>query len=99
MQIPSTLQEQQEMDWAFLPEEHSNRRMSPFGSTGKELMRLAKELSDYWEVRCTQSHILRKPDDPLPYRPMPPKRTCTVPVRYHIRGRGKPLPYQTDDKE
>lgn len=98
MQIPATLQEQ-EMDWAFLREEYSSSRISPYGSTGQELLRLAKELSDYLEVSRTQSHILRKPDDTIPYRPIPPKRRFTVAVRYHLRGRGKPLPFQTDDKE
>ena len=99
MQIPSTLQEQQEMGWAFLPKDDSNSRIGPYGSTGKELVRLEKEIRDYWELSCRQSNILRQPHETIPYEPIPPKRTFTVPVRYYLRGRGEPPSYQIDDKE
>ena len=49
-----------------------------------------------------------KPDEKLPftreahetisYQAMPPNRTFTVPIRFHLRGRGEPLPYQIADE-
>lgn len=32
------------------------------------------------------------------YESLPPNRTFTVPIRYRLRGRGEPLPYQIDDE-
>jgi len=68
------------------------------GSAGQELVRLAKEIMEYWKVSCEQIHILRAAHETISYKAMPPNRTFTVPIRYHLRGRGEPLPYQIDDE-
>jgi hypothetical protein len=53
---------------------------------------------EYWKVSCEQLHVLREVYEPMSYQGMPPSRTFTVPIRYHLRGRGEPLPYQIDDE-
>jgi hypothetical protein len=35
----------------------------------------------------------------LSYDFVPPKKTITVSVRYHLRGRGQPLPYPLDESD
>lgn len=35
----------------------------------------------------------------LVYDSLPPKQTITVSVRYHIRGRGQPLPHPLDEED
>ena len=67
-------------------------------SDGQELARLEEKLLEYWKVSCEQLHVLREVYEPRSYRGMPPSRTFTVPIRYHLRGRGEPLPYQIDDE-
>lgn len=42
--------------------------------------------------------IAHKFHEPISYQVMPPNRTLTVPIRYHLRGRGEPLPYLSDGK-
>ncbi len=68
------------------------------GSAGQELTRLEEEISKYWKASCEQIHILREAYETMSYQAMPPNRTFTVPIRYHLRGRGEPLPYQIDDE-
>jgi hypothetical protein len=34
----------------------------------------------------------------LPYEPIPPKSVVTLSVRYRVRGRGRPLPYDLDEE-
>jgi len=68
------------------------------GSTGKELVRLAEEIREYWKVSCEQIHVLREAHETIGYQPIPPKRTFTVPIRYYLRGRGEPLSYKIDDE-
>lgn len=68
------------------------------GSTGKELVRLAEEIREYWKVSCEQIHVLREAHEPMSYQAMPPNQSFTVPIRYRLRSRGEPLPYQIDDE-
>ncbi len=68
------------------------------GSAGLELARLAEEILEYWKVSCEQIHVLREAHETISYQAMPPNRTFTVPIRYHLRGRGAPLRYQIDDE-
>ncbi len=68
------------------------------GFDGRELARLEEKLSEYWKDSCEQIHILREAYKPKNYQAMPPNRTFTVPIRFHLRGRGEPLPYQLDDE-
>ncbi len=97
----TSLPTQQEIHSITLPRDLT----FPFrGSAGRELERLAEKLSEYWEDSCEQSYILREALETIRletirYKPIPPKRTIKVPVRYYLCGRRKPLPYQIDDKE
>lgn len=38
-------------------------------------------------------------DDLLDYQPVPPRRVVTISVRYRHLGRGRPLPFRTEDGE
>ncbi len=68
------------------------------GSDGRELARLEEKLLEYWKLSCEQIQVLREAHETISYQTMPPHRTFTVPIRYHLRGRGEPLPYQIDDE-
>jgi len=68
------------------------------GPAGKQLAQSEEKLLEYWKVSCEQLHVLREVYEPMSYQGMPPSRTFTVPIRYHLRGRGEPLPYQIDDE-
>jgi len=69
-----------------------------YSSDGQALARLEETVLEYWKLSCEQIHILREAHEPMSYQSMPPNRTFTVPIRYHFRGRGEPLPYQIEDK-
>lgn len=46
------------------------------------------------------THSVAEGDDELfefEYRPMPPKRRFSITVNLHVRGRGKPVPFQPPD--
>ena len=68
------------------------------GSVGQELTRLEEEIFKYWRASCEQIHVLREAHETMRYQAMPPNRTFTASIRYHLRGRGEPLPYQIDDE-
>ncbi len=44
------------------------------------------------------SPVAHKAYETMSYQAMPPNRTFTIPIRYQLRGRGEPLPYQIDDE-
>lgn len=68
------------------------------GPTGDHLAKSEEELLVYWNMSCEQINVLREAHETMSYQAMPPKRTFTIPVRYHLRGRGEPLSYQIDDE-
>src|SRR3989442_914625 len=70
---------------------------------GPEGQMLANALMAIWmQVRETEwfAEFLRTEGaaEEITYRPVPPRRSYTVPVRYEFRGRGKPLPYPLDEE-
>jgi len=73
-------------------------RPSLHGPAGQELARSEEKLLEYWKESCEQIHILREAHETMSYQAMLPNRTFTIPIRYHLRGRGEPLPYQIDDE-
>ena len=83
-----------------IPLEQNWRAHSPFhGRAGRELDRLAEKVWEYWIASCEQLHVLRAISEETSYRSIPPKRSFTVSVHYHLRGRGEPLPYSLNDEE
>jgi len=68
------------------------------GSDGQELARLEEKLLEYWKRSCEQIHVLREAHETTNHQAMPPNRTFTIPIRYHLRGRGEPLSYQIGDE-
>jgi hypothetical protein len=47
---------------------------------------------------CTESNQVEREDaEDFDYKPVPRPKVVNVSVRYHVRGRGKPLPYVMDD--
>jgi len=95
-----TLTRFQQIEYVPYPLFSSDSRFrSPLhGSVGQELTRLEEEVSNYWRVSCEQIHVLREAHETMSYQAMPPNRTFTASIRYHLRGRGEPLPYQIDDE-
>ena len=68
------------------------------GSAGRDFYHFAEKILKYWSDTCKQVHVLRELDQDLDYRSLPPKRSFTTSVRYHLRGRGEPLSYPLDDE-
>src|SRR5437870_4311932 len=84
----------------FFPLEQNWRAHSPFhGLAGRELDRLAEQVVEYWSESCELLHVLRSISEEISYRSIPPKRSYTVSVRYHLRGRGEPLSYPLNYEE
>ena len=69
------------------------------GTAGRELYNAAEKILEEWIASCEQVFVLREVNQDLSYRSLPPKRSFTASVRYHLRGRGEPLPYPLNDEE
>lgn len=83
-----------------VPLTHNWRTPSQFqGAAGRELYNIAEKIMEDWIASCEQVFVLREISQDLSYRSLPPKRSFTVSVRYHLRGRGEPLPYPLNDEE
>lgn len=75
------------------------RTHSPFqGSAARDFYEFAEKVLEDWFDTCAQVYVLREVNQDLSYRSLPPKRSFTSSVRYHLRGRGEPLPYPLDDE-
>lgn len=75
------------------------RTSSPFqGAAGRDLYDVAEKVLEEWIISCQQVYVLREVNQELSYRSIPPKRSFTVSVRYHLRGRGESLSYPLDDE-
>ncbi|HEY9871928.1 MAG TPA: hypothetical protein V6D12_00715 [Candidatus Obscuribacterales bacterium] len=63
-----------------------------------EGQKLAEITETIWQHLTAVEQLLESYTsiDEISYRPMPPKRSFTVRVRYQDKGRGEPLPYSLD---
>ena len=63
-----------------------------------EGQKLAEITETIWQHLTPVEQLLESLEDidEISYRPMPPKRSFTVRVRYQDKGRGEPLPYSLD---
>ena len=77
------------------------------GPESRVLARILGEIRDTWNRWNLYPEVLETTTHPSPamedvgdpeYQSMPPHRSRSVQVRYHLRGRGKPLPYSLDDE-
>lgn len=75
------------------------RTHSPFqGAAGQDLYNFAEKILQTWLASCEEVYVLREVGQDFNYRSLPPKRSFTASVRYHLRGRGEPLSYPLDDE-
>ncbi|VXD11155.1 conserved hypothetical protein [Planktothrix serta PCC 8927] len=65
-----------------------------------EHRKIAKFTDEIWRALTPSERQLTTPENiqEIDYKPVPPKRTFTVRVRYQFKGRIEPLPYQLDDE-
>lgn len=65
-----------------------------------EGQKLAELTETIWQSLTAVERLLESLEDvnEISYRPMQPKRSFTVRVRYQLQGRGEPLPYPLDDE-
>lgn len=68
------------------------------GSAGQDFYKYAEKVLEGWLASCEQVYVLREVSQDLSYRSLPPKRSFTASVRYHLRGRGEPLSYPIDEE-
>ena len=63
-----------------------------------ERQKLAEITETIWQHLTPVEQLLESQTsiDEISYRPMPPKRSFTVRVRYQDKGRGEPLTYSLD---
>ncbi len=47
----------------------------------------------------SQEEVEENEEEQILYRPIPPRKSVTMVVRYRFRGRGKPLPYDLAEEE
>ncbi|MBD1923549.1 hypothetical protein H6F77_21100 [Microcoleus sp. FACHB-831] len=65
---------------------------------GRQLADITETVWQHLSDRTQLLRIILPDTEEISYRPMPPKRSFTVRVRYHLQGRGEPLPYPLDDE-
>jgi hypothetical protein len=63
-----------------------------------ERQKLAEITETIWQHLTPVEQLLESHTsiNEISYRPMPPKRSFTLRVRYQDKGRGEPLPYSLD---
>jgi hypothetical protein len=81
-----------------VPLNDSWRTHSPSeGSAGQVFYEFAEKILEDWITSCNEIYVLREVSQDLSYKSVPPKRSFKVSVRFHLRGRGKPLSYPLDE--
>lgn len=65
-----------------------------------EAQKLAELAETIWQDLTRVERLLESIEDvrEISYRPIQPKRSFTVRVRYQLQGRGEPLPYPLEDE-